>query len=125
MAGSASSVPVGAVIFVDADLNELVGIVGIFGPFRGVEPVESLLAPGGIVEFFEHFMPPLVRPFQMLRHGVQRVDGSQRGQILQLARDAARTVIGRDPDGTRPEYALLWQRLSQLKRVTADWSSIS
>lgn len=47
------------------------------------------------------------------------------GQILQLARDAARTVIGRDPDGTRPEYALLWQRLSQLKRVTADWSSIS
>lgn len=47
------------------------------------------------------------------------------GQILQLARDAARAVIGRDPDGTRPEYALLWQRLSQLKRVTADWSSIS
>ena len=47
------------------------------------------------------------------------------GQILQLARDAARAVIGRDPDGTRPEYALLWQRLSQLKRVTDDWSSIS
>lgn len=47
------------------------------------------------------------------------------GQIVQQARDLARGVIDNDPNHDKPEYALCWQRLSQLGKDQQDWSSIS
>ena len=47
------------------------------------------------------------------------------GQIVQQARDVARQVLDRDPDGVAPENQLLWQRLRELNPNPVDWSSIS
>lgn len=47
------------------------------------------------------------------------------GQAVQQARDLARQVIDADPNQTVPEYALCWQRLSELGKDQQDWSSIS
>lgn len=47
------------------------------------------------------------------------------GQILQLARDAAREVIENDPEMNKPEYSLLWKELKNMKKNTVDWSVIS
>ncbi|MCQ2197378.1 MAG: ATP-dependent DNA helicase RecG [Bacteroidaceae bacterium] len=47
------------------------------------------------------------------------------GQVVQQARNMAREIIDADPDQSKPEYALLWQRLSQLGKDQQDWSSIS
>lgn len=47
------------------------------------------------------------------------------GQILQYARDAARSIIEKDPEHNRQEYSVLWRELESLKKNTVDWSSIS
>ena len=47
------------------------------------------------------------------------------GQIVQQARDIAREIVAADPERTRPEYALLWQRLSELGKDQDDRCSIS
>ncbi len=47
------------------------------------------------------------------------------GQVVQQARDLAREVVDNDPERTRPEYALCWQRLAELGKDQQDWSSIS
>ncbi len=47
------------------------------------------------------------------------------GQIVQQARDMAREVVEADPERTRPEYAVLWQRLAELGKDKQDWGSIS
>ena len=47
------------------------------------------------------------------------------GQIVQQARDMAREVVEADPNRTRPEYAVLWQRLAELGKDKQDWGSIS
>lgn len=47
------------------------------------------------------------------------------GQVVQQARNMAREVLEADPEQNKPEYALLWQRLSMLGKDQQDWSSIS
>ena len=47
------------------------------------------------------------------------------GQILQLARDAARAVVDDDPACNAPANALLWREVERRRRETLDWSSIS
>lgn len=47
------------------------------------------------------------------------------GQIVQMARDEAQKIIDKDPNFDLPEYAMLWQRLRELKKDDIDWGSIS
>ncbi|MDE6150692.1 MAG: ATP-dependent DNA helicase RecG [Prevotella sp.] len=47
------------------------------------------------------------------------------GQLVQLARDAAQQVIDNDPECNKPEYALLWQRLYELRKTNVNWGAIS
>ena len=47
------------------------------------------------------------------------------GQIVQQARDVAKRVLDNDPDGSRPENAVMWAALAELNRHHVDWSSIS
>lgn len=47
------------------------------------------------------------------------------GQLVQQAHDLAREVIDADPEQLLPDYALCWQRLSELGKDQEDWSSIS
>lgn len=47
------------------------------------------------------------------------------GQIVQMARDEAQKIIDKDPNFDIPEYAMLWQRLKELKKDDIDWGSIS
>jgi len=47
------------------------------------------------------------------------------GQIVQQARDVAKQVLDRDPEGKSPENQILWNRLRQLNPNPVDWSAIS
>ena len=47
------------------------------------------------------------------------------GQLVQLARDAAQQVIDSDPEYNKPEYALLWKRLYDLRKTNVNWGAIS
>lgn len=47
------------------------------------------------------------------------------GQLVQLAREEARTVVENDPECRKNEYSMLWRRLSELRKDTHDWSAIS
>jgi len=47
------------------------------------------------------------------------------GQIVQQARDLAREVLDDDPDGLKPDNALMWRRLRDLGKDKVDWSAIS
>lgn len=47
------------------------------------------------------------------------------GQIVQQARDLAREVLDDDPDGNKPDNALMWRHLRELGKDTIDWSAIS
>ena len=50
---------------------------------------------------------------------------AQDGQLVQLARDEAQTVIDRDPECNAPEYVLLWKRLREIRGTNVDWGQIS
>ena len=52
-------------------------------------------------------------------------DIARDGQLVQLARDEARKIIDADPDCNRPENALLWRRLKELRKTNIDWAAIS
>ncbi|QUB47606.1 ATP-dependent DNA helicase RecG [Prevotella sp. oral taxon 475] len=52
-------------------------------------------------------------------------DIARDGHLVQLARDEARKVVEADPDCNRPENAILWNRLKQLRRDHIDWAAIS
>ena len=52
-------------------------------------------------------------------------DIARDGQLVQLARDEARKIIDADPDCNRPENALLWHRLKELRKTNIDWAAIS
>ena len=52
-------------------------------------------------------------------------DIARDGQLVQLARDEARKIVDADPDCNRPENALLWRRLKELRKTNIDWAAIS
>ena len=52
-------------------------------------------------------------------------DIARDGQIVQMARDEAQRIIGDDPTCQKPEYALLWNRLKELRKTDIDWAAIS
>lgn len=50
---------------------------------------------------------------------------AQDGQLVQLARDTAQRIIEADPECNKPEYAILWQRLNDLRKSNINWGAIS
>lgn len=47
------------------------------------------------------------------------------GQLVQLARDTANSILDEDPTQTLPENAGMWRRLRELNKNAIDWSNIS
>jgi ATP-dependent DNA helicase RecG len=47
------------------------------------------------------------------------------GQLVQLARDTATSVLDNDPYQNLPENQILWNRLNDLNQKNEDWSRIS
>ena len=47
------------------------------------------------------------------------------GQILNLARETAQTVINADPEERNPQNDILWHRLRQLRKSNINWGAIS
>ena len=52
-------------------------------------------------------------------------DIARDGQIVQMARDEAQAIIDDDPTCESPRYALLWNRLKQLRKTHINWGVIS
>lgn len=52
-------------------------------------------------------------------------DIARDGQIVQMARDEAQAVIDDDPMCEKPAYAILWNRLKELKKTNINWAAIS
>ena len=52
-------------------------------------------------------------------------DIARDGQIVQLAREQAQTIIDRDPECSSNEYKMLWDRLKELRKSNVNWSAIS
>ncbi len=52
-------------------------------------------------------------------------DIARDGQIVQMARDEAQKIIDADPKCERSEYAMLWNRLSELRKSNINWAAIS
>lgn len=47
------------------------------------------------------------------------------GQIVQLARNEAKRIVDDDPDCIKPENAILWNHLRELKNTNVNWGIIS
>ncbi len=52
-------------------------------------------------------------------------DIARDGQIVQQAREQAQVIVDNDPDCTRSEYRMLWDRLKDLRKTNINWSAIS
>ena len=52
-------------------------------------------------------------------------DIARDGQLIQMARDEAQRIVDDDPLCTSPRYALLWDRLRQLRKTNINWAAIS
>ncbi len=52
-------------------------------------------------------------------------DIARDGQLVQMARDEAQRVIEDDPECVKDEYAVLWNRLKELKKTDINWAAIS
>ena len=52
-------------------------------------------------------------------------DIARDGQIVQMARDEAQKIIDADPTCERPEHAMLWNRLAELRKTNINWGVIS
>lgn len=52
-------------------------------------------------------------------------DIARDGQLVQMARDEAQAVIDDDPTCEKERYAMLWNRLRQLRKTDINWSAIS
>lgn len=50
---------------------------------------------------------------------------AQDGQIVQMARTEAQAIIDNDPECARPEYAIMWRRLRELRKDNINWGAIS
>ena len=52
-------------------------------------------------------------------------DIARDGQLVQLARDEAQRIVAADPDCQSDRYAMLWNRLRELRKTEINWGSIS
>ena len=52
-------------------------------------------------------------------------DIARDGQIVQQAREQAQVIVDNDPDCTRSDYKMLWDRLKDLRKTNINWSAIS
>ena len=52
-------------------------------------------------------------------------DIARDGQIVQMARDEAQKVIDEDPECKSDKFAMLWNRLRQLRKTNINWAAIS
>ena len=52
-------------------------------------------------------------------------DIARDGQIVQLARQEAQAIIDNDPLCQSPDYAMLWNRLAELRKTNINWAAIS
>ena len=52
-------------------------------------------------------------------------DIARDGQLVQLAREEAQKIINVDPTCEKQEYALLWNRLKELRKTNINWAAIS
>ena len=52
-------------------------------------------------------------------------DIARDGQLVQMARDEAQAIIDDDPECQSEKYALLWNRLKQLRKTIVNWGAIS
>ena len=52
-------------------------------------------------------------------------DIARDGQLVALARQEAQRIIDADPTCTSSQYAMLWNRLRQLRDTNVNWAAIS
>ncbi len=52
-------------------------------------------------------------------------DIARDGQLVQLARDEAQTIIDEDPECHSEKYNMRWNRLKQLRKTNVNWAAIS
>ena len=52
-------------------------------------------------------------------------DIARDGQLVQMARDEAQKIVDDDPECQSPKYAILWNRLRQLRKTNINWAAIS
>lgn len=52
-------------------------------------------------------------------------DIARDGQLLQYVREIAERLLDTDPNGERPENAIVWQQLKELRKKNVNWSVIS
>ena len=52
-------------------------------------------------------------------------DIARDGQLVQMARDEAQTIVDDDPTRTSPKYQILWNRLRELRKTNINWGVIS
>ena len=52
-------------------------------------------------------------------------DIARDGQIVQMARDEAQRVIDTDPHYEKPECAIFWNRLREIRQPNVNWGAIS
>ena len=52
-------------------------------------------------------------------------DIARDGQIVQMAREEAQAIVDDDPTCQSPKYALLWNRLRELRKTNINWAAIS
>ena len=52
-------------------------------------------------------------------------DIAKDGQLLQYVREIAERMLEEDPQGIKPEYAVVWQQLKEMRKRNVNWSVIS
>ena len=52
-------------------------------------------------------------------------DIARDGQLLQFVRGIAERLLDEDPEGVRPENAVVWRQLKELRRKNVNWAVIS
>jgi ATP-dependent DNA helicase RecG len=52
-------------------------------------------------------------------------DIARDGQLVQMARDEAQKIVDDDPECRSDKYAILWNRLRQLRKTNINWAAIS